>query len=164
MRRFTGFGLLAAMVLLATPVLAGGSGEKCTYSTQDCLDMMASKLKTGGWVGIEMDKNEAGQWVITNVVPKSPAEEAGFQKEDILFALEGIEIANEANADALKKVRGEWKAGQLVHYTLKRSGVDRQVAVTLGSMPADLLARYIGEHMIEHASMVEKEAETAKKN
>jgi hypothetical protein len=31
--------------------------------------------------------------------------------------------------------------------------MDRKVAITLAPMPADILARYIGNHMLEHATV-----------
>jgi len=42
--------------------------------------------------------------------------------------------------------------GKSVDYTIKRDGYDRQVTVTLAPMPADLLAQYIWQHMLLHAS------------
>ena len=46
--------------------------------------------------------------------------------------------------------RKEWKPGQSVTYTVKREGVDREITLTLAPMPADVMARWIGEHMKEH--------------
>jgi S1-C subfamily serine protease len=153
---------VAVAAVVSVAAFAGGSGEKCKYSTQECLDYMANKMKSGGWVGVELDKNEQGLLMVQKVVPGSPAEKAGIQTGDIFFALNGIEIANEKNQEALKKARADWKPGQTVGYTIKRNGTDHQISVTLGAMPADLLARYIGEHMMEHASPVEKAEASAK--
>lgn len=128
------------------------AAKKCAYGTQDCLDHMAAKMKTGGWVGIELERDEtSGVMTIQRVVPGSPAEKAGFQVGDVLFALNGIEI-NDKNETALKAAKKDWKPGQNVNYTLKRGGQSVTAAVTLASMPADVLAKFIGEHMLEHAS------------
>src|SRR5262245_28070417 len=82
---------VVAIVLAATvPALfAGGyAHHKCTETTQDCLDHMAAKMKTSGWVGIELEHNETdGTLTITKVVPGSPAEAAGLQPGDELYAL-----------------------------------------------------------------------------
>ncbi|HEV8121177.1 MAG TPA: hypothetical protein VGQ67_09305, partial [Candidatus Polarisedimenticolia bacterium] len=67
---------LAALLLIASgPLLLAGEGKdcagkedaahaaamhaaaKCQYSTQDCLDHMAARLKSSGWVGIELEKD-----------------------------------------------------------------------------------------------------------
>lgn len=152
-----------ALALAAAPALAGSTkGSKCTESTQTCLNYMATKMKDGGWVGVELDRNEAtGLLVVTRVVEASPAEAAGIQPGDVLYALNGIEIRDD-NQEALAAARKEWKAGQLVNYTIKRNGADRQVALTLAPMPADLLAKWIGQHMLEHAT-VEAVDEMSKK-
>ena len=65
---------LIAVVALAVPAFAG-EGHKCTAPTQECLNKMSAKLKTHGWVGIEMDKSKkGGAMAVTRVVPGSSAE------------------------------------------------------------------------------------------
>ena len=161
-----------AVVLAATlPLLLAGEGapcdksqaaapaahaadmhKKCTYSTQDCLDHMAQRMKTSGWVGLELETDDpSGLLTVTRVVAGSPAEAAGIQAGDQLFALNGVEI-NDKNEQALQKARKDWKPGQTVNYTLKRNGLERSVTLTLAPMPADVLARFVGEHMLEHVS------------
>lgn len=145
-------GLILVAALAVIPATAGHYGEKCTETTQVCLDHMAQKLKSSGFVGVEldMDKNPEGL-TVTRVIPGSPAESSGIQTGDILTALNGVQI-NKENEEALAKARKEWKPGQSVTYTIKRDGLDRQVTLTLAPMPADVMAKYIGMHMLEHAS------------
>ena len=133
---------------------ASSSGEqhpKCPYTTQECLNSMAHRLKSAGWIGIEYEPKDPDGLKVTKVVPGSPAEKAGLLPGDILFALNGVEINNK-NEDALSKARQEWKPGQNVNYTVKRDGRSKDIALTLAPMPADVLARFVGEHMLEHAS------------
>jgi S1-C subfamily serine protease len=85
------------------------------------------------------------------VVPGSPAEAAGIQAGDVLYALNGVPITDD-NEEALQKAKKDWKPGQKVTYTIKRNGLDRQVDLTLAPMPADVLAAWIGNHMLEHVS------------
>ena len=146
---------IAAVVLLATlPLLfAGHDGKKCSYGTQDCLDHMAAKMSTGGWVGVELDKDETtGALTVKRVIPGSPAESSGIQPGDQLAAMNGVPM-NDKNKEALSKAKQEWKPGQNVNYTIKRNGSERQITVTLAPMPAEVLARFIGEHMLEHATV-----------
>lgn len=153
MRRMKWLALVAVMALAALPVAAGGYGKKCTASTQDCLNHMAAQMKNSGWIGVELDEDQAtGAYKVTKVVPGSPAEASGIQPGDVLYALNGIRISEE-NHEALMKAKKEWKPGQSVTYTIKRDGTDRQVSLTLAPMPADVLARYIGTHMLEHATV-----------
>ena len=137
--------------LAAAPIIAGDSTKKCTMPLKQCLDRMSSSLKTTGWVGIEFD-NEIitnGGYKVMKVIPGSPAEKAGLQPGDVLYALNGVRIADK-NYAALAKARKEWTPGQSVTYTIKREGVDREIRLTLAPMPADVMARWIGEHMKEH--------------
>jgi len=145
--------VVVAVALIASGLAMAGEYKKCTLSTQECLNMMAAKMKNSGWVGIEMDRDEeTGTLTVTKVIPGSPAEAAGLQSGDVLYALYGIQIAPE-NEEKLMQARKEWKPGQSVEYTIKRNGEDRQVQLTLAPMPADVLAQWIGQHMLEHASV-----------
>jgi len=148
MKRFL---IVAALVSFTTLPAHAGEGEKCTGTTQECLDYMATQLKDTGWVGVEMDNHEGGGYVITKVVEGSPAEEAGLAVDDVLLAINGIEL-NEENQPALKEARAGWTPGMSVTWSMTRGDSDRKVAITLGRMPADVLARYIGRHMMEHAT------------
>ena len=135
----------------AGPVVAGDDSKKCPMPLQDCLDRMSANLKTTGWVGIEFDNSTIsdGGYKIFKVIEGSPAQKAGLQPGDILYALNGVRLAKD-NSAALAKARKEWKPGQSVNYTIKREGIDREITLTLAPMPADVMARWIGEHMKEH--------------
>jgi C-terminal processing protease CtpA/Prc len=147
--------LLTAIALYGTlagePMVAGDSPKRCNMPVQECVDRMSSSLKTTGWVGIEYDNSIVpnGGYKVMKVVPGSPAEKAGLQPGDLLYALNGVRIAEE-NYPALAKARQEWRPGQSVSYTIKREGIDREITLTLAPMPADVMARWIGEHMKEH--------------
>jgi len=152
MKTLNRIGLAALVLALAVPVFAG-HGEKCSYSTQECLDHMAAKMKTSGWVGVELEFNEStGIPTVTKVVPGSPAEAAGIAPGDVFVALNGVKFGKD-NEESLMKAKKDWKPGQSVNYTISRNGLDRNVEVTLAPMPADIMAAWVGKHMLEHANM-----------
>ena len=148
-----GAGVLA--VVLATLFTFGGdakSEKKCPLPTQECLNLMAEKLKGAGWVGIEYEWDEQEKVMqVVKVVPGSPAESAGLQPGDRLYAVDGMSF--EEREKQKDKIMKAWKPGQSVTYSLKRAGQDKRISLTLGAMPADVLARYIGQHMLEHAQV-----------
>jgi predicted metalloprotease with PDZ domain len=147
------FGLGALVLALAIPAWAGHTGEKCNHPTQECLDYMASNLKNSGWIGVELDINEeTGARVVKKVVPGSPAETAGIQPGDILVSMNGTKLAK-GNEDAIMQAKKDMKPGQTVTYVISSNGLDKKVALTLAPMPADVMAAYIGQHMLEHANM-----------
>lgn len=151
---------MVAAAMLGTPAPAGGPGTKCPFATQDCLDKMTKQLKNTGWIGIELDDSSSDRFRVTKVVPKSPAEEAGLQPGDVLTAANGKPISP-TNPEALQKAKADWTPGGTLQLTVLRDGAERRVAVKLAPMPADVLARYIGEHMLEHA-MVASSSSKAK--
>jgi C-terminal processing protease CtpA/Prc len=111
---------------------------------------MAQRLKSAGWIGIEYDGDQPGYPKVQKVIAGSPAEKAGLQVGDELISLNGVDI-RETNEEKMNAARGDYTPGHTVHYVVKRKGALKPVDITLGTWPADLLARYIGEHMLEHA-------------
>jgi len=144
---------LAALLTALIPALATAGSEPCKYDTQECLDYMANKMKDSGWVGVELEReeDEAG-WRVTRVVQGSPAESAGIDSGDVLVAINGIACTQE-NESKLAEARETMKPGAEVTWTMTRGTSPRDLQITLGRMPADVLARFIGEHMLQHAEM-----------
>ncbi len=140
--------LICVMAVMVAMPLAAGDGKKCSYSTQDCLNYMASNMKDRGWVGIEYDEETMK---VTGVMPDSPAEAAGFKAGDVMTAVNGIEFGDE-NSAKLKQL--EWTPGNTMTYTLDRHGTTKTVKVTLAAIPEQVLAQWVGNHMIEdHAEI-----------
>ena len=144
---------LSAAFALVAAAAAAGEGEKCKYSTQECLDYMATKMQNSGWVGVELDEtaDKIGMQV-TKVMEGAPAGAAGIQIGDVLLAINGIELS-EANEEKLSEARASLKPGAAVKWTMRRGDSQRELDLTLAPMPADVLARYVGTHMLEHAEL-----------
>jgi len=158
MKRF--LWLVTPLVLLAfaVPVLAG-EGGKCTMSTQDCLNAMAERFQNKGWLGVELDTNDAGQLVVTKVIEDSPAASAGLAEGDVLYALNGVAYGDD-NEEALKAEWAKSKPGVEFSFTILKAGSDKtDITVELGSWPDELMYAYIGQHMLEHATVVQAEEE-----
>jgi C-terminal processing protease CtpA/Prc len=132
-----------------SPALAG-EHKKCLYNSEDCLTSMKARMKAAGWVGITYQADEkTGQVMVQRVVAGSPAEKAGLQEDDVLVAMDGVPIRKD-NEKALAEIRKTWKPGKSVRYTIRRGGEAKQIRIVLGDWPADLLARHLSEHMLEH--------------
>jgi S1-C subfamily serine protease len=146
MSRKIGFLALVVALVAAAPVLAGEGG--CKGSAQDCLNKMAAELAARGWVGLELEYNDDEAMVVSRVVPDSPGQQAGFQTGDVLVALNGVEFGEE-NAESLKKIKYQMTPGKEVTYTVARHGHKKDLPVTLAEMPDEILAQWIGGHMLE---------------
>ena len=146
MKRLVVMCVVSALVAAVT-VLAG-DGTKCSYSTQECLDYMAANMNDRGWVGIEYD---ADTMTVIEVIPGSPADTAGFKTGDVMVAVGGISFGDE-NDDQIKKLA--WNPGSELTYTVKRGGSKKDLDVTLGQLPDDVLAQWVGNHMIKNHAQV----------
>ncbi len=152
MKRVIGVLAVLMVMVMAVPAMAGDA-NKCTASTQDCLNHMAKNLQSRGWVGIEMDdKGGVDKMIITKVVEGSPAEKAGFQVGDTLVAVNGVTFAEE-NQKQLKDQKYAMKPGSEFTYTVARKGSKVNLEVELGKIPDNLMAQWVGGHMIEHAEL-----------
>ena len=103
MKRVIGVLTVVMMMVVTAPAMAGDA-NKCSASTQDCLNHMAKNLNNRGWVGIEMDdKGGAGMMIVTKVIDGSPAQKAGFEVGDALVAVNGVAFSDE-NEKQLKDI------------------------------------------------------------
>ena len=143
-----------ALLGAAAPVALAGYYAKCTLSTQECLDMMAAKLHNKGWIGLEID-DASGKMAITKVLAGSPAEAAGLQAGDVLFAVSGVEYS-EANTEKLTKIRETMTPGKAFTFTIVKGGEEKtDVALTLAKLPDEVLTQWLGKHMLEHATLAQ---------
>ena len=137
--------VLVLVLFVAMPAVAGDKG-KCAGSGEDCLAKMKTKLPHKAWLGIEYETNEKGRWVVEDVYKGSPAQKAGFEKGDVLLAINGVEYSKE-NKPALKEAYSKLEPGSQAKYVVERQGGKVKLAVTLGSVPKDVQAKWINEHM-----------------
>jgi len=143
--------LAAAASVVAMTLALAGESPKCPLSTQECLNQMAAKMKNSGWIGVVLDREKDETLLVKEVVAGSPAERAGIHVGDTLYAMNGIPLIP-ANDAKIQKVRKDLKPGSSVTYTVRRDGGSRDLTMTLAPMPADVMAKYIGAHMLEHAA------------
>ncbi len=109
--------LLFVVLVLALPAAAGEKG-KCTGSADDCLAKMTAKLQTKAWLGIEYETNDHGNWVVEEVYADSPAQKAGFEKGDVLLAIDDVKYSKD-NKEALSAVYAGLKPGSSATYWVK---------------------------------------------
>lgn len=142
------FGVLLVVVLLATaPAIAGEKG-KCEGNPDDCAKKMEQKLAQKAWLGISYDTDEKGRWVVSAVEPGSPAQKAGFEKGDVMLAVDGVAYSKENKAE-LKAAYTKLHPGSEATYVVSRKGGKVKLQATLGHVPDELQAKWIAEHMSE---------------
>jgi C-terminal processing protease CtpA/Prc len=145
--------ILSALLTFVAFTARAGDGMTCDHSTQECLDYMATKMKSSGYVGVELEGIEdAPGNLVKRVLEGGPAEAAGVKAGDVLLVINDVKLVDEN----MEKVREIWKTsapGDRVVWTVARGTENVKCPITLGAMPADVLARYVGEHMLQHAQL-----------
>ena len=140
-------------ILVAPSVFAGDEskkGQQCPNEVEECVRAMKEQFSERGWVGINMEASEeAGGVVLTWVSPNSPAEEAGLKKGDLLTSLNGVPY-DEANEEKLKQEYKAFRPGRMATFGIERDGKGQDITVTLEPMPEEILAKWIGEHVLHY--------------
>jgi C-terminal processing protease CtpA/Prc len=139
------FALLVVVMFLAMPAMAGEKA-KCTGNAEDCLKKMQAKYAEKAWLGIGYETDEKGHWVVDKVYDNSPAQKAGFQKGDVLLAVNDVKYSKD-NKKELKAVYAKFEPGTETTYWVKRDGEKVKLDATLSSVPKDLQKLWIAEHM-----------------
>ena len=150
MKKWTSSSIVAVAVAFAGATIAFAGGDQCAEQhTQASYEQMAKKYAAKGYLGIETEKVAEGRYAVSKVAAGSPAEKAGFQKGDVLIALNGARFGD-ANKDAVMKAKATLAPGKAATYTVARAGAERQLTATLSAVPREILAQWVGEHVIEH--------------
>jgi S1-C subfamily serine protease len=141
--------MTAALVLTTSPLLASVEEEKsCPAKVDDCVRQMKEDLAKRGWVGINMEVDEqAGGVVLTRVFSDSPGERAGLRVGDLLTSLNGVPY-DEANEEELKKEYMAFRPGGTATFGIERGSEALEITVTLAPLPEEILAKWIGEHVL----------------
>jgi predicted metalloprotease with PDZ domain len=84
------------------------------------------------WIGIDPTKNDDdGRAKIRNIIPGSPAEMAGLDRDDVVYAVDGRAVDSEGYA---KEIAAR-KPGDAVKITVLRFGEFKEYPVTLAASP-----------------------------
>ena len=71
---------------------------------------------------------------------------------DVLVAVEGHDVAT-ADKATWQALQAKMKPGNRIAYTVERDGTKKQIDVTLAEMPDEVLAQWVGKHMLAHAAV-----------
>lgn len=99
-----------------------------------------------GWLGVliqDVDRELAESFdmdrprgaLVAEVMPDSPAREAGLEPGDIITEFDGREVGTSAD---LPPMVGRMRAGKEVELTVIRAGEQRTIDLTLGELPEDM--------------------------
>ena len=96
---------------------------------------------------------------MTGIFDDSPAKAAGLKEGDVLVELNGIPYTHE-NGEKLYAEYENNKPGDTITFKIDRDGEIKKVDVTLAKLPDQIMAQWIGYHVME-AHLAEYEEEEA---
>ena len=83
------------------------------------------------WLGVSHIKSDDGHAKITNVTPGSSAEASGLDRDDVVIAIDGRAV----DEDAFNETILEHKRGDTLRMTVIRLGEVKEISVTLIASP-----------------------------
>jgi predicted metalloprotease with PDZ domain len=83
------------------------------------------------WAGLELKKSDDGHAQIRNIIPGSPAENGGLDRDDVIFAVDGRALDN----DGFTGQFGAHKPGDTIRITVLRLGEFKEFSVALTASP-----------------------------
>jgi predicted metalloprotease with PDZ domain len=84
------------------------------------------------WTGLTLTKQDNGTTTIKNIIPGSPAESAGLDKDDVIIALDGHAVTSTDDVEALLAA---YKPGVTVRVLVQRLGQMREFPLALAPNP-----------------------------
>lgn len=122
--------VLGLVVTLA--LIVSGLGALSAQAASDSPSVALSAQEAGGaWLGVMVRDGVRGV-VITEVVPDSPADEAGLRRGDVIVSVDETAIES---ADQLVDVIGNYAPGDVVTIVARWRGEERSYEVELGERP-----------------------------
>ena len=106
--------------------------EKTGHVTRGYLGVETQSINAAMTAALHLPSNAGA--LIANVEPDSPAAKAGIQPGDVIQAVNGTKITNPRD---LAADVADVKPGAEAHLTLLRDGSNKDVTVTLASLPSD---------------------------
>lgn len=79
-------------------------------------------------IGVEI-REEDGEFVVNSAYKGAPAEQAGILKDDVIIAVDGVDMKGKSLQELVNRTRGE--AGTKVTVTIRRPGLAEPFDVTL---------------------------------
>ena len=142
-------------LVFAAPAFA--AEPKCPLDLTTCLNLY-QRMQERPWLGVGIDKDSLGRFVIQSVEPNSPSQRAGIQPGDVLEGIEG-----RPPADWFAGKAG-WRTGESGEIKVIRNKQPKTLKMKYEGVPEDVFARIIGVHMIEgHLAHMHDEDEPDKK-
>lgn len=103
------------------------------YSPEDAAEMSDVLTTSSAGLGVRLDSVQSG-FVILDVFPNSPAQQAGLQENDTIIAVDGVSVEDVSFEQFSSLVQGQ--VGDTKKITVKRGSEEIDISVTLDTFLA----------------------------
>jgi len=112
-----------------------GDVYSCYYTPEEYQNIMEQMEGVYYGIGAYVSQDvETGQSVISGVIKNTPAEGAGLMEGDVIYKVDGVEMAGLTLEEVVSHIKGE--EGTKVTITLLRSGSEIEVEITRARVSA----------------------------
>ncbi len=138
MRRAIAFVVLFACL----PAVAHAAQPRCPLPLDSCL-VQFDRMRERPWLGVRIDVDSLGRRVVASVIAGGPAARAGVRPGDVLRTLDSLP------PQEFFAGKAGWGVRSTLPVRVLRDGRERTLDLPVEHIPEDLLARIVGEHMLE---------------
>lgn len=137
--------LIALLLTSAIPTVAL-AGDACSLPARECEAQIRQMIGGRRYLGVRFEKTRYGI-VIRSIVEGSPAEAAGFLRDDLIISVNGRDVTR-FEVKELKEVfrQSSGKEGKLT-FVVTRYGQIRRVQTGLGTVPKETIDKIVEAHM-----------------
>ncbi|HTP43837.1 MAG TPA: PDZ domain-containing protein [Candidatus Acidoferrum sp.] len=116
------------------------------------ISVTAKVDSTRPWLGVETVAGANGRLTIKNVIPGSPAEKSGLDRDDVILAVDEHALGSGGLAEPIK----ERKPGDVIQVMVSRLGEIKVIPVTIGSNPHPTYTLKPMEHLTNEQEAIYK--------
>jgi predicted metalloprotease with PDZ domain len=140
--------LLFVTILAATAVVYAQEQKKCNSSAQECGQQIRRFLAGRRYLGLELVGLKPGM-VVKTVVPESPAERAGFSKDDRIIGVNGHAMT-QADVRDFKQIITQASGNGTLWVIIQRRGAFRKIEVRLEPYTKAQIDKIVAAHLAQY--------------
>jgi predicted metalloprotease with PDZ domain len=142
--------VLFVTILAAAAVVYAQEQKKCNSSAQECEQQIRQFLAGRRYLGLELVDLKPGM-VVKTVVPESPAERAGFEKDDRVIGVNGHAMTQAAVRD-FKQIITQASGSSMLWVIVQRRGAFRKIEVRLEPYTKAQIDKIVAAHLTQYHS------------
>jgi predicted metalloprotease with PDZ domain len=142
--------VLFVTILAAAAALYAQEQKKCSSSAQECEQQIRHFLAGRRYLGLELVDLKPGM-VVKTVVLESPADRAGFEKDDRIIGVNGHAMT-QASVRDFKQIMTGASGNSRLWVIVQRRGAFRKIEVRLEPYTKAQIDKIVAAHLAQYHS------------